>query len=1022
MLKKNFLKKISVFCTLFMLSIFATNFSKPIKILANTMLNEFTNEELFEESIVFDSNKDGYGSTRIPGIVVTSKGTLLAYCEARSNYSDWATMDIILKRSEDGGETWSEPTILANGIETSSTYNNPVMITDEETGTVHMVYCKGYATAYYIKSEDDGLTWSESIEITSTFDEFKDEYNWTVIATGPGHGIKLENGRLLVPVWLSLNKSHAPSVVSTIYSDDNGVTWHRGDIIPAESYMPNPNETTAVELNTGDVMLNMRNTSSTKKRALTISENGNDNWTTPEHNEELDDAICFGSMARFTSDDEYYNNRILFSNINNTSGRSNLTIKMSMDEGKTWPITRTIYTGGAAYSDLAVSNDKNKIYCLYEKDGYNKLTLAKFNLEWLTKGEQSLDPLNEIPKEIYSITSDITLDDEWTSLDYWNINGNGSVSLNEEGNLKMFSNTNSNTSLTNTNVNITEDYTIEFKVKFKDFVAGSLGNNVTLGTKVCDGKYRLMLDFKPNGIYAITSNDAWTKIKDINIDNNWHDWKVVVDSGNGKLYMDNEFLCDFTLGTRNSNDFFEHWINGLSNDTAEIEEEYIKIYNNKNDIENLSLINTSTMIASATSEELDKENNSAKSVLDSNKNSMWHTKWDEANTLPHSITINLGREYELNKIGFLPRQEGSSNGIITEYELALSNDGVNFNKISEGTWTYGNNYSDRSEKIVTFDNTKASYVKLIAKKGVGGFASLAEMYFYRDEVSIISSDNLNVDTILGRAPLLPKKVLANLSNGENLYVPVKWNDYDITKCKEVGNFTIEGFVNGSDIKANCIVNVKANAMELNEEIIIKTTIGKAPNMPDKANIKYNDNTLKEHNVLWEDIDSSLYNKEGEFQVKGRVENTNLTINSKVIVEKNNELTLLINEAKTLNNIAIEGFEVDQYHKGAKVNLNNSILAAEEVNNNLNSTEEEYLKAIESLKVAIANFNSLIILENTGDINNNGKFDIGDLSIISKHYGYNNKDINWNEINYLDLNKDNIIDKYEIEFLNFKILK
>ncbi|MNG02641.1 Sialidase precursor [compost metagenome] len=111
----------------------------------------------------------------------------------------------------------------------------------------------------------------------------------------------------------------------------------------------------------------------------------------------LPDPKVFGSLVRFTDQSEYYTNRLLFSNVNNPADRSNVSVKMSLDEGKSWTYAKVIEPGGSAYSDLAVSPDKHTIYCYYEKwHGdlkYHLMVLARFNLEWLTDGEQSLDPV-----------------------------------------------------------------------------------------------------------------------------------------------------------------------------------------------------------------------------------------------------------------------------------------------------------------------------------------------------------------------------------------------------------------------------------------------------------------------------------------------------------------------------------------------------------------------------------------------------------------------------------------------------
>ncbi|MCM0649349.1 glycoside hydrolase [Clostridium swellfunianum] len=353
---------------------------------------------IYSETILFESTVDGYAQYRIPGIVVTGDGTVITYCEARKTTSDWAVIDIYMRRSIDGGVTWSERYKLVDGVTSGNTINNPVMIAQRDSGTVHFLYCREYSQAYYRKSLDHGETWSDPVEITAAFQQFKPEFQWIVIATGPGHGIQMRNGRLLVPVWLSASKTHAPGVVSTIYSDDGGTTWNRGEIIYETTQIPSPNETTAVEKYDGSVLLNMRNnTVAEKRRSISISPNGINGWSVPILHYELADPLCCGSLIRFTDKNEYLRNRIIFSNLNNADDRSNLTVKMSMDEGETWTYSKAICTGGSAYSDLAVSNDKRIIYCYYEKwkDSlkYHYLVLAKFNIEWLTDGRQTLDPL-----------------------------------------------------------------------------------------------------------------------------------------------------------------------------------------------------------------------------------------------------------------------------------------------------------------------------------------------------------------------------------------------------------------------------------------------------------------------------------------------------------------------------------------------------------------------------------------------------------------------------------------------------
>ncbi len=382
-----------------------------------------------EKVDLFTANQDGYKLYRIPGIVTTRRGVVLAYCEARkSDRGDWGQIDILLRRSTDGGKTWGprntlanvpgpkskNPVALAQKLATPGevTYNNPVAIPDSN-GAVHFLFCLEYARCFYLRSDDDGATFTPPVEITASFDAFRPEYDWKVLATGPGHGIQLRNGRLLVPVWLSLGTgghAHRPSVTSVIYSDDHGRTWQRGAIAgPNTGDWSIPNETCAVQLADGRVLLNMRSESKANRRLLTTSPDGATGWSRPQFHEQLLEPICMAGMVRLSESPASDRNRLLFSNPHNLSrtdgkeapgkgrDRKNVSVKLSYDEAVTWPVNKTIEPGFSGYSDLAVAGD-GTILLFYErgstdgKDIYRTglLTVARFNLEWLTDGADAL--------------------------------------------------------------------------------------------------------------------------------------------------------------------------------------------------------------------------------------------------------------------------------------------------------------------------------------------------------------------------------------------------------------------------------------------------------------------------------------------------------------------------------------------------------------------------------------------------------------------------------------------------------
>lgn len=400
-----------------------------------TLGNSRAVEPFIEKLDLFTVGEDpAYKLYHIPGIVVTAKGSVLAWCEARkrsAGVSDWDDIRILLRRSTDDGKTWSAPKSIADvpGPKTKNpfslrmknvdpndvTYNNPVLIADRD-GTVHMLFCLEYMRCFYQRSTDDGVTWSAPVEITAAFEKFKAAYDWKVLATGPDHAIQLKNGRLVVPVWLSTGtggNAHRPSVTATIYSDDAGKTWRAGDIaVPCTDEWINPNETIAIELADGSVMLNVRSESKAHRRLVTVSKDGATGWSTPRFDDALLEPICMGSIIRFSLAQDGGKNRILFSNPDNLSradgkeapgknrDRKNVSVKLSYDEGQTWPVSKPVEPGPSMYSDLAVTKN-GTILCFYGSSGAStglgsfaggRLTLARFNLEWLTSGSDSFPP------------------------------------------------------------------------------------------------------------------------------------------------------------------------------------------------------------------------------------------------------------------------------------------------------------------------------------------------------------------------------------------------------------------------------------------------------------------------------------------------------------------------------------------------------------------------------------------------------------------------------------------------------
>ncbi|MHC4750082.1 MAG: exo-alpha-sialidase [Planctomycetota bacterium] len=336
-----------------------------------------------EQTVVYRSGQNGYHTYRIPALVVTTRGTILAFCEGRkTGRSDHGDIDLLLKRSTDKGRTWSSQQIVhEEGGSKKVTIGNPCAVVDSDTGMVWLTFCRNNDLVFITHSNDDGLTWAKPLEITKDVKDPK----WDWYATGPGHGIQLQHGphkgRLVIPCdcgdskgWGQWDKKGRSLV---IYSDDNGKTWQRGDI--TEKSM---NECEVVELANGTLLLSMRNYRGKNQRAFSISHDGGRTWSKPENHEQVYCPTCQSSIHRYSVTPK---NIILYSGPGGP-GRIGMTIRASYDEGRNWPVSKQLYAGPSAYSDLACLPDGD-IVCLYEggkKHSYEWIRFARFPPKWLT--------------------------------------------------------------------------------------------------------------------------------------------------------------------------------------------------------------------------------------------------------------------------------------------------------------------------------------------------------------------------------------------------------------------------------------------------------------------------------------------------------------------------------------------------------------------------------------------------------------------------------------------------------------
>lgn len=354
------------FLFIFIISFFGcTNYGTELEIYTGNLKTT----EIVEPSVE-------YTNCRIPGIVITSDDTILLYYESRRSSSDYASMDIICDRSTNYGEDWTTQT-LACGTDDHPTVDNPVMVA-LPNNVVLFIYCEDYTInggcIKIRKSFDGGRTWSDSADITS----YGSPDSHDAFALGPGHGVRSNNGTILIPCWYvekgkgTTVKAHTPSVVTIFYSLDGGESWALSDTLKYNASVVNPSESSIVELSDKTFYLNIRN-SGTGYRAVAFSETGYSCWTTPQLDENLVDPTCFGSCSVF--DVCGYKYAVLFSNCESSSSRTNLVLKASIDDGATYTMSQTITEGEAGYSDIAVDS-RGCIYVFYEVNYGEKLMLA----------------------------------------------------------------------------------------------------------------------------------------------------------------------------------------------------------------------------------------------------------------------------------------------------------------------------------------------------------------------------------------------------------------------------------------------------------------------------------------------------------------------------------------------------------------------------------------------------------------------------------------------------------------------
>lgn len=335
---------------------------------------------------VYQRKQDGYKNFRIPSLVCGQSGVLLAFAEGRASLLDHAENDIVLKRSADNGKTWSK--LIVVDQDGTNALNNPQALVRNDGRIILMYqrYADGYGEKHALPgldgnricrtfvthSDDEGLNWFEPKDITA--DVKRPEA--TSVASGPGIGFEIRNGMHAGRLIMPFNQGpYGKWFVYSVYSDDGGETWQKGEIAPLKRKSKGwANEVQMVELKEGRLMLNARSETGMRKRKIAFSDDGGQTWSDVFDDKTLLEPECQGSLI------SYNDSIVLFANPRHRTRRLRGTVYASTDEGATWPHRKTVYKGGFAYSSMAVLPN-GEIGLLFEKDGYQTISFMTVKLE-----------------------------------------------------------------------------------------------------------------------------------------------------------------------------------------------------------------------------------------------------------------------------------------------------------------------------------------------------------------------------------------------------------------------------------------------------------------------------------------------------------------------------------------------------------------------------------------------------------------------------------------------------------------
>ena len=336
--------------------------------------------------------------------MITAKdGSIVAVTDKRKyNQGDLPEdIDIVCRRSTDGGHTWSEPYTIAQGTGYNHGFGDCVLAwTNDDNGLI-AGFVGGVGLwnstpsnpirSYIARSYDNGQTWTEPEDITDFIFGSNcvvpEHRTWRASFFGSGNGLITSTGRIMFVA--AIRETTAQSLSNyAVYSDDNGITWHVSGRASVSG-----DEAKVTELVDGRILMSIRHNG---KRWYNISNDGGETWQSSTSTwNDITAPACNGDMIRYTSVNQGFNKNRLLHSVPFGSSRTDVSVYISYDEGETWPVRKCIVPYSSAYSSLCVLPDGTiGLYVEEEYPGNSGYSTVfyNFSLEWLTDGSDSLDP------------------------------------------------------------------------------------------------------------------------------------------------------------------------------------------------------------------------------------------------------------------------------------------------------------------------------------------------------------------------------------------------------------------------------------------------------------------------------------------------------------------------------------------------------------------------------------------------------------------------------------------------------